>query len=124
MNLPVFGSVPRTFFSAFCTGPRLFLNAFEITVRGNGNQQFIGNLLVDLKTICGLEELPYGGLRVVAWSPGAISGHLSGHLFDSRIENYAIAAHRSNRRVSVQLSEHVFVRVIAVETNQHALSAL
>src|SRR5215831_7433675 len=82
----------------------------EIAVGRAGEQELAVDARVDLEATRGLEELPHGGLRVVALAPRPARAQLVGEVLDERVEDDEIAVARHQRRVQLELAPHVVVR--------------
>src|SRR5262247_4129540 len=87
----------------------------EIAVGRAGEQELAVDARVDLEAARGLEELPHGGLGIVALAPRPSREQLVGEVLDQRVEDDQIAVPRHQRRVQLELAQHVVVRVVGVE---------
>ena len=77
------------------------------------------HLIVDLELGMVLQVILDGGLGAIARAPGTIGEHVSGHVFNHRVEHHAVAADRSEGRVGFQLGHHVRAGMVAVQAHQH-----
>src|SRR5262245_64085422 len=66
----------------------------EVAVGRAGEQELAVHARVDLEAIRGLEELPHGGLGVVALAPRPSGEQLVGQVLDQRVEDDEIAVTR------------------------------
>src|SRR5258708_34442514 len=101
---------------------RLVLNTAEVATRRHGNQQLAIVLFVNRKAIRAWQKLLHRRLRVIALAPRTIGKEIFGHIFNHSVENDQIAFPSDQRRISLELSEHVLARVIRIEHDENRLS--
>src|SRR5262245_29758056 len=95
----------------------------EVAVGRAREQELAVDARVDLEAVGGLEELPYGGLGIVALAPRPSREQLVGQVLDQRVEDDEIAVARHQRRVQLELAQHVVMRVVGVENHHHRTPA-
>ena len=71
-----------------------------------------------------LQPFMNGRLGVVANVPGAVGEGSGGEVFHHRVEDDAVAAYRDQISVSIQLGEHVLVRVVGIQRHQHTIETI
>jgi hypothetical protein len=85
-----------------------------------GEEQLAGDARIDLEPVRRLQELPDRGLGIVALPPASAGEQRLGQVLDERVEDDQVAASRDQRAVQLELAEHVGVRVVGVQHDQHA----
>lgn len=74
---------------------------------------------VDLKFRVHIQILPDGCFWIVGRPPRPIREHFLRHVFDNRIEDYAIAVFADQWRIRLQLGKDMGMRMVAIEADQY-----
>lgn len=66
-----------------------------------------------------LEVFPNSCFGIVARPPGPVRKHFLWHILDDGIEDDTIAALASEWRIGLQFCQHMIMRVVTIEADQH-----
>ena len=104
-----------------CMGPNGLFDSLQVSIWSNGNEQFVLNAFIDFKLGVRFEIFSDSRFWIIPRPPRAVGKNIGWNIIDESIEHDTVAAYRGQGCIGFQLSQHMAMSVVAIQTHQYAV---